>query len=213
MTAQTIALVVLQSLTLAACVVILALRAFLPKYIEEKAKNLATKEDVGDITATIERVRSQYATDLERVRSDLTRSLNVHKLQYETELRTYEEIWKDLVDVQRAALSLRPMIDSVPRDEAERNRVVQKRLEAFGEAFNRFTARVHSRRPFYPQSIFTVFDELLRLAHSEAIDVEWGDKHDRDYWKDARRNATAISDQVDKICDAVRARLASSGAA
>jgi hypothetical protein len=206
-------LIILQALTLAACVAILALRGFLPKYVEEKAKNLATKEDIEGITASIERVRSQHAAELERVRSDLNRALNVHKLQYETELRTYEQIWIDLVDVQRAALSLRPIVDTLPQDESEKQRVIQKRLETFGEAFNRFVARVHSRRPFYPPEVFAELNELLRLAHGEAIDVQWGDKHDAGYWKDAKRNAEAISAQVDKVCEAVRRRLGSAGAA
>src|SRR5215213_11200962 len=128
-------LIILQALTLAACAAILALRSFVPKYVEEKAKNLATKEDIEDITASIERVRSQHTAELERVRSDLNRALNVHKLQYETELKTYEQIWVDLVDVQRAALSLRPVVDTLPHDEAEKQRVMQKRLETFGDAF------------------------------------------------------------------------------
>ena len=178
-----------------------------------EGKNLATKEDIEDITASIERVRSQHAAGLERVRAELHRALNVHKLQCETELKTYEQIWVDLVDVQQAALSLRPVVDTLPHDGSEKQRIIQKRLETFGESFNRFVSRVHSRRPFYPTDVFKELMELVRLAHGEAINVQWGDKHGAGYWKEAMANAEAISAQVDKVCGVVRVRLASAGAA
>ena len=38
---------------------------YLPSYLNEKAKNLATKEDVGAITREVERVRHEYAERLE----------------------------------------------------------------------------------------------------------------------------------------------------
>ena len=38
----------------------LYIKTYLPKYIEEKAKNLATKEDVGEITSKIEKVKREY---------------------------------------------------------------------------------------------------------------------------------------------------------
>ncbi|WP_325309975.1 hypothetical protein [Longimicrobium sp.] len=50
------------------------LRLYLPGYIQEKAKNLATKEDVGDITRKIESVKVEYAGELERLKAELRRS-------------------------------------------------------------------------------------------------------------------------------------------
>ena len=49
----------------------LLLRSYLPAYFQEKGKNLATKEDIEVITDKVERVRSQYVSDLERLRADL----------------------------------------------------------------------------------------------------------------------------------------------
>jgi hypothetical protein len=52
---------------------ILLWRSFLPAYTSEKGKNLATKEDIADITNEIERVRSSYAEQLQELqhRNDL----------------------------------------------------------------------------------------------------------------------------------------------
>ncbi len=47
----------------------LFLRNFLPGYLGEKGKNLATKEDIATITNEIEHVRTQYAVLLEERRA------------------------------------------------------------------------------------------------------------------------------------------------
>ena len=47
------------------------LREFLPGYLHEKGKNLATKEDVAEITKKIEEVRHGYTAEIERLRVGL----------------------------------------------------------------------------------------------------------------------------------------------
>lgn len=65
-------LVVLNFLVLAAVVIVgLLLKHYLPPYLTEKGKNLATKEDIEEITNKIERVRSQYASEIEKLKSEL----------------------------------------------------------------------------------------------------------------------------------------------
>ena len=51
------------------------IRLFLPSYLSQKGKNLATKEDVEEITSKVESVKSDYAKLLEEVRSE-------HKLKF-----------------------------------------------------------------------------------------------------------------------------------
>src|SRR5262245_8796732 len=54
-------------------IVLLLLHSFLPAYTSEKGENLATKEDIADITNEIERVRSSYTEQLQGLqhRNDL----------------------------------------------------------------------------------------------------------------------------------------------
>lgn len=54
---------------IAGAVVFLLLKSFLPGYLSEKGKNLATKEDIAKITDEIERVKSQYAVLLEALKA------------------------------------------------------------------------------------------------------------------------------------------------
>jgi hypothetical protein len=51
----------------AAMVALLLLKFFLPSYLSEKAKNLATKEDIGLITDQIEKVKAEYAENLQNL--------------------------------------------------------------------------------------------------------------------------------------------------
>lgn len=57
------------ALAIAGGIVSLLLKYFLPGYLGEKGKNLATKEDIAGVTDEIERVRSQYALLLEELKA------------------------------------------------------------------------------------------------------------------------------------------------
>ncbi|WP_446742552.1 hypothetical protein [Silvibacterium acidisoli] len=51
------------------------IKQYFPSYFSEKGKNLATKEDIGRITAEVEKVRLVYATDLETTKNELQRGI------------------------------------------------------------------------------------------------------------------------------------------
>ena len=60
----------------------LFVRVFLPGYIAEKAKNLATKEDIAQITHQEEGARAVYAEKMELLRSDIARASHEHQTQF-----------------------------------------------------------------------------------------------------------------------------------
>jgi hypothetical protein len=67
-----IVIIILNVLTiLAIFIVAMVGKNYLPRYVSEKAKNLATKEDVAEITNKIESVKIEYAKSLEEVKSEL----------------------------------------------------------------------------------------------------------------------------------------------
>lgn len=55
--------------TVATVIVMLLARHYLPAYLGEKGKNLATREDIAEITHEVERVRTQYAALLEELKT------------------------------------------------------------------------------------------------------------------------------------------------
>ena len=63
---------ILQFITLVVMVMLgLLLKSYLPSYLTKKGENLATKEDIEEITSKVERIRSQHASELEALRSRL----------------------------------------------------------------------------------------------------------------------------------------------
>ncbi|EHR1015810.1 hypothetical protein KS878_004554 [Vibrio parahaemolyticus] len=46
-------------------------KSYVPKYLAEKAKNLATKEDIEQITDQVEAIKRQHALELEKAKTDL----------------------------------------------------------------------------------------------------------------------------------------------
>jgi hypothetical protein len=63
----------LQVLVLLGIVALLYLARDLPKaYVRQKGQNIATKEDIDEITRIVEAVRSEHQSSIEHLRSDLT---------------------------------------------------------------------------------------------------------------------------------------------
>lgn len=79
----------------------LLIKFYLPGYIKEKGKNLATKEDIAGITDQIEQVKTEYSKQLEIYKSEIWKSQqNYLLLQEETKLKV-EAFKKAVVDVAK----------------------------------------------------------------------------------------------------------------
>jgi hypothetical protein len=67
-------------------------RNYLPSYYSEKGKNIATKEDVQELTRLVESVRAEYAINIEKYKSDLSSD----NLVVEKRRLVYEKMCKSL---------------------------------------------------------------------------------------------------------------------
>lgn len=66
----------------------LFLRGYLPSYVAEKGKNLASKEDLAQITHLVEGVKALHSAEIERVKASLISEGQVT----ERRRRVYEEV-------------------------------------------------------------------------------------------------------------------------
>lgn len=104
-------IVILLSIIFVGFVGRLWIKNYFPSYFNEKGKNLATKEDIADITAEVERVRSFYASDLEKLKNSMQLDLerlkfDIQKIsQVETKKR---EVYHDIVKSMGIFISGRP---------------------------------------------------------------------------------------------------------
>jgi hypothetical protein len=188
---------------------ILFWKFYLPSYFKKKGENLAQKEDIADITRQIEGVKSTYSSEIERLRSELSKTVLVHKLQFETEFQSYREMWEKLLVVRNRSLELRPMMDVYVPTEEERNKLKQERMVNFANAFNAFGEVAEKNKPFYPLVIWKELESLLGTIRKEAIGYQYGDPDSdgRKYWDEALKNRDSIIAQIDSICEAIRNRI------
>ncbi|WP_169704418.1 hypothetical protein [Candidatus Kuenenia stuttgartiensis] len=80
---------VLSSLSVIGLVIAgLLLRGYLPSYVAEKGKNLASKEDLAHLTGLVESVKALHISELERLKADLL----AESQTTERRRRVYEEM-------------------------------------------------------------------------------------------------------------------------
>lgn len=70
------------------------IKSYIPAYLSEKGKNLATKEDVGAITEEVEAVKSGYAEILEEVK--VSNQLKISAIEREQNIK--KEVYMDAVE-------------------------------------------------------------------------------------------------------------------
>lgn len=117
-------MIILQLLFLIGIVfVCILMRSYLPSYTKEKAKNLATKEDISDITRKVEEVRSFHSAELEHLKVELGILAKKHDILLDERIRVFKDLQKSLVAFKRyceaalgefAASEFHPTLDSLP---------------------------------------------------------------------------------------------------
>jgi len=106
-----IAITILQILTFIG-IVFLAMfkKNYFPKYLEEKAKNTATKEDIEKITSQVESVKQSYKIEFDKIqrKNDLIVSeIKDTKNRYNSkQFELYNELWSSLIDLKMSANDL-----------------------------------------------------------------------------------------------------------
>lgn len=86
-------------------------RSYLTSYFTEKGKNLASKEDIHEITDKVEKIKSQYLLDIERVKFSLQAESSF--------LQKRRQIYEDI------ASALRVFISGNPAGQQEKDKFLQ----------------------------------------------------------------------------------------
>ena len=113
---------------------------YLRNYIGAKARNLAQKEDLEDLTNIVERVRTQF----ERVNL-------VHRVQFEAEFRACQDVWREANNTHQEFVRLFPLLFAKPTP-LERGKFISAQL-AFSEV-------LEAGKPFMNQTVWKAFFEF-----------------------------------------------------
>ena len=99
----------------AGAVVFFLIKYFLPGYLSEKGKNLATQEDIENITNKVESVKSAYAEVLEEIKSN--NQIKIAGIEREKNLK--KEVYMEAVEA--ITNSLNTIADFPKLDQSEEN--------------------------------------------------------------------------------------------
>ncbi|MBM4899142.1 hypothetical protein HYO40_13250 [Vibrio parahaemolyticus] len=184
-------------------------RKYLFSYSSEKGKNLATKEDISEITDKIENIRFDYADQLERSKTHFSAQLKNHGFRYEKEFEILQSLSCQLVEVRDACLSLRPVMDRVDPNQSEEERK-QERLTRFYKARRELYLSRETNQPFYPEEIYEAIVAVERATHKESVRYQYRDPDDDahyDYWEDAEERQEEIVNKADIAIKIIRKRV------
>lgn len=120
---------------------------YIASYTKEKGKNLATREDIHEITRQIESAKVEYAKDLEGLKSQLNTKFHAHTLKLNKEFECLQEVWSALLDLQCLAEKV-----FLPKQE-DRQRS-DERFRDLMEGVEQFHTKVKKYKPFYPENIY-----------------------------------------------------------
>lgn len=155
------------------------LRSYFPSYLSEKGRNLATKEDVKEITGKIEEVKASIGS-----------RLHIYQVRYEREFGILLELSEKLVAARDAAQGLRP---EVSYDDINDPEVKRKRMERYIDAARNLYLFVETRQPFFPEDIYKTMKVLDQVAWKEFVEFK-NRRPDESpkYWDNALKNGAEI---------------------
>jgi len=143
-----------------------------------------------------------------KLQAELDRDLHISKTQFDNEFTNYKSIWVCLVDLRSSTLQIRPMLDYIDPNESKEDRL-KLRLEKFRDSFNALREQIEKNKPFYATSVYESLTNVVALCHSEAIDAEYHERSQREYWKEADENRKNIASAIDETCESIRSRVSS----
>jgi hypothetical protein len=183
-------------------------REYLPGYAREKGKNLATREDIEEITRKIEAAKAEYSRELERVKADLHKTVFVHRVQFETEFKALSGVWKKLAAVRSTMSVLRPRLTIVDTRE-DPQQALQRRFDEYSEDVENLVRAVHDSSPFYPENIFRELLLILDCVNREQNDVLLTQgEPGHEWYTRGETNFRELISRVETISNLIRSRIA-----
>lgn len=200
--------IILQLLQLVAIGCLFLFGKALFSYSKTKGMNLATKEDITEITNKIEIVKINYATQLEETKAALLSKFSSYNYRFEKEYEVLSQLTECLVEVRSATLQLRPIFDKINLDEPEEERK-NKRLDRLYAARKALFLVRENKRPFFTEAIYQAILDIDKTAHHESRYFELYSPNDlkKNYWEDAEKNQKAITQSVEQAMGEIRERV------
>jgi hypothetical protein len=197
------------------------------KYFEEKAKNLANKQDLADLTHAVKKVEAEFNEKLESIKAEhqkelagynarLEQAKHISRVQFEKEFLIYGQVWNELVIYQTAVLKLySPNDQHFPLTEE----VTKKRNERYDISYQKFAAVVHSNKPFYASEVYSLLRQILDIGQKERVTAvmvkaklsfdKFLPTSNQSFWNQKLLQNEELNRLVEEVCEAIRNRISS----
>lgn len=156
----------------------------------------------------LEKFKADLAETNAKLKAALDSSVHVSKAQFDKEFAIYQTVWVLLVALRSRTLSLRPVLDHLDPKESEDERM-QRRLNAFEEAFFAFRDAMEQNKPFYAHAVYESLSQIFELCHTESIEYKYKEPGwHKEYWVKSSENNQKIVAAIDACCELIRERIA-----
>lgn len=108
-------------------------------------------------------------SELASLRTDLERSLHVHRVQFEKEFEVYVELSEKMVAVREALFTINKAIKPEFEDKKKKEEYYASLKQKLKDAFVDFRATVLNKKPFYAEAVFIAADRIIDLAVDEIV--------------------------------------------
>jgi hypothetical protein len=170
--------------------VFLLLKSFIPSYLREKGKNLATREDIARITEEIECVKSQYAVLLLR-----------QSRIYERQAEILANLYKSLHEVHNYSVLMTQAVSIVGAAPYEASELFKSALK---DAHNEFAIG----RLYLPAGVTKLVDAFFQkiderhlqilLAQSDSTNDQTRDQYWDNAWKISSKEIPPLLQAIEK---------------
>lgn len=96
-----VTVIALQVITLVVIGCLFLFKNYLFSYSNEKGKNLATKEDIEEITKKVEGIKNEYISEVEQLKAKLVLFSRKNNILFDEKVRVFKELQKALVSFKR----------------------------------------------------------------------------------------------------------------
>lgn len=164
------------------------------KYVDAKAQNLATIEDVAKITGEVEAVKASHL-----------RQSHAWKWIFEKEYEILRNVWDSTWEFQATARSLRPIMDQLPLDKEKQKEVFIERHGVHVDSVRKFRDMVIKNQPFIPPFIYEKCLELRSIVIELQVDFEMTfDGSGEPDWKKIHECGKNLDDKLAELNAAIR---------
>ena len=188
-------LTLVSSISSGTCVVLfLIFKNGAQKYVDKKAENLATEEDVARITSEVEGVKSDFGN-----------RTHAWKQIFESEYALMKEVWATTWEFQALARSLRPLMDYLPEDrEKEREQLIE-RYNRYQKGVVAFRDVVIKNQPFIPPNIYDKSLELRETVLELEVHFEINLRHNVEIdWRKILDAAKKLDEGLEELNNSIR---------